>query len=71
MERCHYQFQMLSETHKRTITKAISYRLVALCATALMVGLKEAVSIHIVLTVIYYICERIWLKITWGLDARN
>ena len=61
----------MTETHKRTIARAISYRIVALIATAFMVGLKEAVAIHIVLTVIHYICERLWLKISWGLDACN
>ncbi len=55
------------ETHKRTMARAISYRLVALIATAFMIGLKEAISIHIVLTVLYYICERIWLQVSWGL----
>lgn len=59
------------ETHTRTIARAISYRLVALIATALMVGIKEAVFIHIVLTVIYYICERLWLRVSWGLIPSN
>jgi uncharacterized membrane protein len=61
----------ITESHKRTIAKAVSYRLVALIATALMIGLSKAVSIHIVLTVLYYICERVWLKISWGLGPSN
>ena len=55
------------ETHKRTIAKAISYRIVALIATAFIIGLTEAVFIHIILTVIYYICERLWLLTSWGM----
>jgi uncharacterized membrane protein len=55
------------ETHKRTIARAISYRIAALIITALMIGLSKAVSIHIVLTILYYICERLWLRISWGI----
>jgi len=61
----------MRETHKRTLARAISYRLVALIATALITGIKEAIFIHIILTVIYYICERTWLNISWGLLPNN
>ena len=59
------------EIHTRTIARAVSYRLVALLATALMVGVKEAVYIHLVLTVIYYICERLWLRVSWGIVPKQ
>lgn len=59
------------ETHKRTIARAVSYRLTALLATALMIGIKEAVYIHLVLTVIYYICERLWLRVSWGIVPKQ
>ena len=59
------------ETHKRTMARAISYRLVALIATAFITGLSEAILIHIILTVIYYICERLWLQVSWGLLPNN
>lgn len=55
------------ETHARTFARAISYRIVALIATAFITGIEEAVFIHIILTAIYYVCERIWLKVKWGL----
>jgi uncharacterized membrane protein len=61
----------MNETHTRTIVRAVSYRIVALFATALMVGLQEAIAIHIVLTIIYYICERLWLRTSWGLIPVN
>ena len=33
---------------------------------ALWTGLSAAVAIHIVLTAIHYVHERLWLKIKWG-----
>jgi len=54
------------ELHKRTLVRAISYRLIALLITALWTGLSTAIVIHIALTVVHYIHERIWLKIKWG-----
>lgn len=54
------------ETHKRTIARAIIYRVVALLVTAWWTGLEDAVIIHIILTTIHYAMERVWLKIKWG-----
>ncbi len=54
------------ETHKRTILRTISYRLIALLITAFWTGLGDAVLIHIILTVVHYWWERIWIKIEWG-----
>jgi len=34
--------------------------------TALWTGLGEAVTIHIVLAIVQYLIERLWLKINWG-----
>ena len=59
------------EIHKRTLARAISYRIIALIATAFITGLSEAILIHIILTVIYYICERLWLHISWGIIPNN
>lgn len=56
----------MAETHKRTLTRAVSYRLIALLITALWTGLGTAIAIHLVLTLIHYIHERVWLKIKWG-----
>ena len=61
----------MKETHKRTIARAVSYRIVALIATAFITGLSQAVFIHVILTVIYYMCERLWLRIPWGLLPNN
>jgi uncharacterized membrane protein len=59
------------ETHLRTIVRTISYRITALLITALWTGLNEAVAIHIVLAIVQYVIERIWLKINWGKYERE
>ena len=60
----------MTETHKRTIARTLSYRFTALLITALWTGLGEAIAIHVVLAVWQYVLERSWLKIKWGkLDA--
>jgi hypothetical protein len=56
----------MAELHKRTILRALSYRIVALLITAVWTGLSDAVIIHIILTAVHYIMERAWLKIKWG-----
>jgi uncharacterized membrane protein len=56
----------MTETHQRTIARTISYRIAAMLITALWTGLGDAVLIHIVLAILHYIMERIWLKIEWG-----
>jgi thiamine transporter ThiT len=54
------------ELHKRTIVRTISYRMIALLITAIWTGLSDAVVIHIILTLVHYAMERVWLKIKWG-----
>ena len=56
----------MSETHARTITRTISYRITAMLITALWTGLGNAVAIHLVLAAVHYGMERMWLKINWG-----
>lgn len=56
----------MTELHKRTVVRALTYRIVALLITALWTGLGNAVIIHIILTAVHYIHERVWLKIKWG-----
>jgi uncharacterized membrane protein len=57
---------LTKETQARTLARVISYRITALILTALIVGLKDAVVIHIWLTILHYIVERIWITISWG-----
>ena len=56
----------MSETHKRTIARAIVWRLIATIITAIWSGLSAAIIINIILTVLHYLYERVWLKIEWG-----
>ena len=60
----------MTETHKRTVARTISYRIIAMLITALWTGLGNAVIIHIVLAIVHYVMERMWLKINWGRIAR-
>ena len=54
------------ETKKRTLARTVSYRIAALLITALWTGIGDAIVIHIILTIVHYIFERLWLKIKWG-----
>jgi uncharacterized membrane protein len=65
----------MTETHARTIVRMISYRITALLLTVPMTYMitgnwGEAFSgsfiLHLVLTLDYYVHERVWLKIKWG-----
>jgi uncharacterized membrane protein len=69
----------MSETHKRTIARMISYRLTAWLFTIFWTYLFTsnigqatgfATILHILLSIDYYIHERIWLKISWGKITR-
>jgi adenylylsulfate kinase len=66
----------MNETHKRTIVRAISYRLTAWAFTILWTWIfigdlakstGFATALHALLTIDYYVHERVWLKIKWGL----
>jgi len=54
------------ESKKRTVLRAVTYRVLALLITAVWTGLSTAVAIHIILTLVHYVHERLWLKIKWG-----
>lgn len=65
----------MSETHKRTIARMITYRFTAWFMTIIWTYMFTgnlskstgfATILHILLTIDYYIHERIWLKIKWG-----
>jgi uncharacterized membrane protein len=54
------------ELHKRTLVRAITWRIVATLVTAAWTGLSGAIVINIFMTFAHYIHERVWLKIDWG-----
>ncbi len=59
----------MTETHKRTIVRAITWRIVATLVTAAWTGLSGAIIINIFMTIAHYVHERLWLKINWGKSA--
>ena len=63
------------ETRRRTIARMISYRITAWLFTIFWTWLFTedvasattfATALHILLSIDYYIHERIWLRIKWG-----
>jgi len=67
------------ETRQRTLTRMVTYRLSAWCFTIFYTWLFTgnvaaatgfATILHILLSIDYYIHERIWLRIKWGLKDR-
>jgi uncharacterized membrane protein len=63
------------ETHKRTLVRMLTYRITAWLFTILWTYLFTgdlgsatgfATALHILLSIDYYIHERIWLRIKWG-----
>jgi uncharacterized membrane protein len=56
----------MTETHSRTIVRIFLFRLIAMLITAVWTGVADAIMIHIVLTIVHYVFERVWLKIKWG-----
>ena len=65
------------ESHKRTITKSVTYRIsawsITVPVTLAMTGswamaLGGSTLLHALLTVAYYIHERAWLKVKWGMN---
>ena len=63
------------ETHTRTLAKMVSYRLTAWLLTIPVMywltgdfesSIGGSIIIHTLLSIDYYIHERIWLKIKWG-----
>ncbi len=44
----------------------VLYRIIALLITAIWTGIIDAITIHIILTIVHYVFERLWLKVKWG-----
>lgn len=64
------------ESKKRTLARMITYRLTAWLFTILwtyvftgnlMSSTGFATALHVLLSIDYYIHEKIWLKIKWGI----
>ena len=68
------------ETKKRTFARMISYRITAWAFTIfytwLFTGDMQAATgfatlLHILLSIDYYIHERVWLRVKWGMKDGN
>lgn len=66
------------ETHRRSLVKAASYRLFATAVVFAIAfrytgqlgsSVKIGVSAAVGKTLLYYLWERLWSNITWGLDT--
>lgn len=60
--------QHLAETHQRTAARAISYRVLAVMSSFVMIGLISGIVIEITKTLIYYLLERAWLYVPWQIS---
>jgi uncharacterized membrane protein len=67
----------VKETQKRTVVRMITYRVTAWLFTIFWTWLilgdiarstEFATTLHLLLSIDYYIHERIWLKIKWGTE---
>lgn len=65
----------MTETRKRTVVRMVTYRVTAWLFTILWTYLFTgdlgsatgfATALHVLLSIDYYIHERIWLRIKWG-----
>lgn len=56
------------ESHKRSLVKSITWRIIATLIAAWWVGFQVAILMNIVQTIAYYIHERVWVRIRWGIN---
>lgn len=61
---------MPMETHSRSIVKAITWRVIATIIAAYWAGWHAAILMNIVQTFAYYIHERVWVNIDWGIKKK-
>lgn len=57
---------LYSETTIRTIVKTIGFKIVTTLITAMFMGLGGAIKLHIILTLVYLLYEKLWIRINWG-----
>lgn len=59
------------DTIKRSVVKTIFFKIITTSVTSLLVGLGNAIKIHILMTIIYLLYELAWRKINWGVLAEG
>jgi uncharacterized membrane protein len=60
----------MTETHKRTIVRTVVWRLIATCIIAIWAGWSGSIIANIILIILHYVHERLWLKVEWGKNAQ-
>ena len=54
------------ETIWRSILKTVCFKIITTAITAIFTGISAAIGIHLILTIVYLVYERVWNKIEWG-----
>lgn len=61
--------QHLAETHRRTLARAVTYRIMAIMSSFAMVGIASGILVELSKTLIYYVLERLWLQVSWQIQS--
>lgn len=64
--RISWQINNGNESQLRVITRAVVYRVVATVAVTYWVGIEMALWLAVVQTLLFYLNEMIWSRISWG-----
>ncbi len=59
------------ESRYRTLLRVIVYRVIAMIITGLWTGVHGAIIIGVILTVVNYLLDRMWLQIPWGITING
>lgn len=54
------------DTILRSVVKTFFFKVITTAITAYFTGVGAAIGIHLILTLVYLIYERVWNKIQWG-----
>ena len=54
------------ETNIRSIAKMITFKILTVAVTVPITGLNNALLIHTLTTICFYLHERAWNKVKWG-----
>lgn len=56
----------MKDTLKRTVIKTIVFKILTTSITAIFTGISGAILIHAILTLVYFLHEFLWNRISWG-----
>ncbi len=60
---------LMVESRRRTLARAVTYRIMALATSLALVGLMSGIVVEITKTAIYYMLERAWLRTGWQISS--